>query len=495
MQNIDQRFPQLRVDPFGRSLSVSFLIHFAAILLLLRLPPFGAPVRLNAPQAFPRNKNTILYVVPISKELMVFAKITAAESGAAAGKGTTNGKPALGSSDFHRKLTAVSTPLHPSNSHQLIVQPSSPPDLLIKQEIKIPNSILGTPLVMPREQVDIVLTGPKRMPAHRNDTADVAPPLPVPASGLNLAAVPAIKTPNLPVPVAPHSQADGVSRSASSAPSAGAAEKEGASREQRSLLALSTDPGKAKIALPPGNKYGEFSFSPAGTRFGSPGGSGTVAIGGGSDGISAAGDGSTGVGHGKEGGGGGKDSAGSPEISINGAGAVGGGYQMIIFPVPPTAPVRKNSMVISAGPAGGGGLGVYKALPCGRIFTIFLPMPIANWTLEYCTAGKSSVSTPNASTVVQLEEAVVPPAPLQTFDFRRPPISKENAPKNIILKGLIREDGSVANLKVYQGIMQEVDETARATFNLWRFAPAMRAGKPVAVEILVGIPSLASASN
>jgi hypothetical protein len=152
-------------------------------------------------------------------------------------------------------------------------------------------------------------------------------------------------------------------------------------------------------------------------------------------------------------------------------------------------------MVISAGPAGGGGLGVYKALPCGRIFTIFLSMPVANWTLEYCTAGKSSVTTPNTSTVVQLEEAVVPPAPLQTFDFRRPPISKEKAPKNIILKGLIREDGSVANLKVYQGIMQEVDEAAKATFNLWRFAPAMRAGKPVAVEILVGIPSLASASN
>ena len=49
---------------------------------------------------------------------------------------------------------------------------------------------------------------------------------------------------------------------------------------------------------------------------------------------------------------------------------------------------------------------------------------------------------------------MVPPAPLQTFDFRRPPISKEKAPKNIILKGSIREDGSVANLQVYQGIMR-----------------------------------------
>jgi hypothetical protein len=150
-------------------------------------------------------------------------------------------------------------------------------------------------------------------------------------------------------------------------------------------------------------------------------------------------------------------------------------------------------MIISAGPIGGGGLGVYKALPCGRIFTIFLPMPVANWTLEYCTGDKSAApSDPRGGTVVQLEEPVVPPAPLQTFDFRRPPISKEKAPKNIILKGSIREDGSVANLQVYQGVMREADETAKATFNLWRFAPAMRAGKPVAVEILVGIPSLAT---
>ena len=118
-------------------------------------------------------------------------------------------------------------------------------------------------------------------------------------------------------------------------------------------------------------------------------------------------------------------------------------------------------------------------------------MPVANWTLEYCTAGKSAAPQPRNGTTVQLEEPIVPPAPLQTFDFRRPPISKENVPKNIILKGSIREDGSVANLQVYQGVMREVDEVARETFNLWRFAPAMRAGKPVAVEILVGIPSSA----
>jgi len=493
MQYINQHSQRLQINPLGGSLSVSYLIHFAAVLMLLRLHPFSAPIRLNASPAFPGPKKTILYVVPVSKQLMVFAKINGSEGGGAAGKGAVAGKPALGSSDFERKLTVVSAPLHPTNSHQLILQPSTPPDLLIKQELKLPNSILGTPLAMPREQVDIVLTGPKRMPNARNDSPDLASPvLPAPAAGLKLAAVPAIKTPDLPVLAAPQTQTDGVSRSASSAPSAGAAAQEGESREQRSLLALSTDPGKNKIALPPGNKYGEFSLSPARANFGSPGGSGTIPVAGGTDGISSGGDGSTGVGHGKEGGGG-KDADGSL-ISLNGSGAGSGSYQMMIFPVPPNPAIRKNKMIISAGPLGGGGLGVYKALPCGRIFTTFLPMPVANWTLEYCTASKSSAAARRTASV-QLEEAVAPPAPLQAFDFRRPPLSHDKTPKNLILKGSIREDGTVANLQVYQGVMRDFDELAKATFNLWKFMPATRAGKPVPVEILVGIPSLATAKN
>ena len=138
---------------------------------------------------------------------------------------------------------------------------------------------------------------------------------------------------------------------------------------------------------------------------------------------------------------------------------------------------------------GGGGSGVYKALPCGRIFTTFLPMPAANWTMEYCTARKHSATPARTSgAVVHLEETVDPPAPLQTFDFRRPPISDQNAPKNLILKGSIREDGTVADLQIYQGVMREFDELAKATFNLWKFMPATQAGKPVSVEILVGIP-------
>jgi outer membrane biosynthesis protein TonB len=33
-----------------------------------------------------------------------------------------------------------------------------------------------------------------------------------------------------------------------------------------------------------------------------------------------------------------------------------------------------------------------------------------------------------------------------------------------------------------------MDEAARLAFSRWKFKPAMRAGKPVAIELLVGIP-------
>ena len=34
-----------------------------------------------------------------------------------------------------------------------------------------------------------------------------------------------------------------------------------------------------------------------------------------------------------------------------------------------------------------------------------------------------------------------------------------------------------------------MDEAARAAFSQWKFKPALRDGKPVPVEILVGIPT------
>src|SRR6185312_195899 len=97
---------------------------------------------------------------------------------------------------------------------------------------------------------------------------------------------------------------------------------------------------------------------------GSPGGKSAGIVGGGSGGSGRGGDGSVGIGAAHEGGGGGKDgSLGS--LSIKG---VTGGASLdprflasMVYPVPWALSVKipKNQMIVSAGPIGGGGLGVY----------------------------------------------------------------------------------------------------------------------------------------
>jgi len=434
---------------------------------------------------------------------VVYARIAPPGPGGQAGRGTVPEKPALGSTTRHGKLTAISNPAHPDNSHQTIIQSSSPPNIPLPLELKLPNIVIGNPLAPPPPPKPIDLSAKAPRPQSSPVTKAVAAPVvPLPIPEMKLAQMPAVEHPVLPAPPPPPVPAQPVEvakSTAQPAAPAGPADVPGPARDNKSLLSLSTDPApnSAQIALPSGNKYGEFSISPAGTQFGSPGGTGSASIGGATTGISAGGDGSTGVGSGRSGGGGG-GAAGAPAVSLKGPVEVAEAYNKMVFAVPAAAPhVRKNAMVISAGPMGGGGLGVYRALPCARVYTVFLPMPTANWILQYCVPGRADtrVSASGSTTAIRMEEPLVPPSPMEKFDFQRSSVPAEKVRKNIILKGSIAEDGSVADLKVYQGIEQAMDEPAKIAFNRWKFAPAMRAGKPIAVEILVGIPSLVDLAN
>jgi len=83
----------------------------------------------------------------------------------------------------------------------------------------------------------------------------------------------------------------------------------------------------------------------------------------------------------------------------------------------------------------------------------------------------------------------MPPDPELKFDFRRLPLPPEKAHKVILLRGQIGEDGTVSQAQVFRGLQPQMDEAARLAFSRWKFKPAIREGRPVAVEILVGIPS------
>ena len=57
-------------------------------------------------------------------------------------------------------LTAISKPLHPDNIHQTIVQPASPPDLRIPNDVKLPNLSLGALAAPKKPTFDLSIKKP-----------------------------------------------------------------------------------------------------------------------------------------------------------------------------------------------------------------------------------------------------------------------------------------------------------------------------------------------
>ena len=481
----------------GKTVGASFALHCGALLLAIyaghAIPSAALSLVDDAP-----TYEIIYYPLPPANSAKPLPRITPAGPGAHPGDGAIHeSPPAFGSSAQQHELRAVSNPAHPDNFRQTIYQRSSPPDLRIETEMNLPNVVLSTPSEVPKLPLNANYASPIR--AARKVTSDEAPTPQAqgPDSPLATFLKPPVTQPRLPIPVS------GAAKPTLNGTAGGRRDSgsgEGANiPDGADLLVLGVDPaGPATVvSIPAGNRWGNFSISPAGKQPGSAGGVTYGTVAGGKGGIGAGGDGSTGMGPGGEGGGGGNSGA-SGVVSIKGAegGSVTGGQLEnefalnMVYPVPPTFTVRKNSLVVAVGPMGGGGLDAYGALHCGKIYSIFLSMPGQSWAMQYCVKSSTATkaTTDSRGTIVHLEQGLVPPDAEARFDFRRIPVPPEKAYKKIVLKGTLRDDGVVENLEVFQGVAPEMDAAARAAFGQWKFKPAMRDGKPVPVEILIGIP-------
>jgi hypothetical protein len=270
------------------------------------------------------------------------------------------------------------------------------------------------------------------------------------------------------------------------------------------VVVISVDPGTFSqlSSLAQGNRSGMLAIAPSKPGIGSPGGSPTAAGAGGSGGPGKAGDASSaGVGPGRSGGGAG--GAETPVVAtfsaVGGSGKTGGvDSNKLLGTVRPTTiyavtsptKLRRPPLVVATGPIGGGGLDAYGALHCGKVYTIFLPMPGKSWVLQYCAHQDSGANADQAeSSVVQLEVGLIPPAADQQFDFHRVPVPEKDADKMIVLRGTIAKDGSINGVEVYQGVLPEMDTQAALAFSNWKFRPATRASLPISVDVLVGIPA------
>jgi hypothetical protein len=151
--------------------------------------------------------------------------------------------------------------------------------------------------------------------------------------------------------------------------------------------------------------------------------------------------------------------------------------------------VHTPSLVVTSGASGGGGLRIFGVLHGDRIYSVYYSMSGKNWILQYCVRGSAPKVDPSSHTVpLRIQPPVTPPGAIEQYDFRRPASTEDPANAMIVLHGTIREDGSVGDLEVLQGLDEMSNNAAKAAFARWKFKPASRGGTPVALEILVGIP-------
>ncbi len=257
--------------------------------------------------------------------------------------------------------------------------------------------------------------------------------------------------------------------------------------------------------IPAGERTGAFSIGPNGKAEGSPGGvpGGENDVGEGGHG--PGGDKSVAVGNGNKGtpGGGGGSGAGNslnPGASVIGPAGVSGiaagtlpplNPESLVYPVKPETPkAHAPAIVVSSGFGGGGGLRIYGVLHSRKIYTVYFSMPGKSWILQYC-ARENGAGVDSTSRAVQLtiQPPLLPPAAVQEFDFHRPAGQDVDSANNmIVLHGVIHEDGSVTDLNVMQGADPLTNAAACAAFGRWKFQPSLRAGAPVALEVLLGIP-------
>ncbi len=490
----------------GRSrLLLSFLLHCLLVLVVPNLQLIFPGIYAEQNFAYYRRK-AIVYRMPLMAPTKMLPRVAPAGPGGRPGSGSEADRPpALGRNGSAGRWTIIYKPLHPDNFRQTIRQLDSPRDLQITQEIKAPDIIFGNLHEPERPILHLEVKNAKPTMGLRQagSKAVPAPDLAVSVTSPTTLLQLVNDHPHLPVEALAASKPilkPGTGESGFSIP-----DDAGFPGTGNGLVVLSVNPGWSTLqpALPAGNREGEFATSPAGGRNGSPGGALDGVVGGGSGNSggnsgNAGGDGSTGPGPGNGGGGG--RSADTGSLTINGTrGAVesvgvlrSNFIASLVYPVDRALlPPRKSQLVVSAGPMGGGGLNVYGALHCGKIYTIFLEMPGKNWTLQFCQRGEKKENTvsQNRSTVVHLEEGLVAPYAETKFDFRRLPVPEKDSRKLIVLKGVLEEDGTVDKLEIYQGLLSEMDEAARLALGRWKFKPATRAKVPVAVDILVGIPA------
>jgi len=414
-------------------------------------------------------------------------------------KKNVNDPPAENSDAFHPRQRIFTDPSHPTHPRQTLVNtaaPNEPPKFLPA----LPNMVqLATPSAPERPRLEISeKTLAKLRPKQVKKVATTDAPAPdVPnletrsaeMSLAQLADAPAKPQLNINAGSAPRLADRKQNGEVAPAPEVAAAATGQSGGPAATLIALSSSPAPPApvVEVPNGNLASRVAISPEGKGSGTGGGSGTPsnAPGGGSG--SSAGDA------------GGKSSIG---ISISGgnpkpnAGVSGlGGTAKLSLPKTQSLykrpdPNSDNDPPERTGPPN------FATLPPGtppeqifsshHVYSMNIDMPNLNsvtgsWIIHF--------SEMHLSGVPHTIGPVSAPDPVRKVDPKYPQdLVQEHVEGEVILYGVIREDGSVDSIQLVRGLDQQLDANAIAAFGQWKFRPATKDGQPVAVEAIVHIP-------
>jgi TonB family protein len=172
------------------------------------------------------------------------------------------------------------------------------------------------------------------------------------------------------------------------------------------------------------------------------------------------------------------------------------GGSKLIIPKPQAGNSRPDASVSAEETSERLGPPNFAALPPGaapeqmfsshRVYSLNVNMPNLNsysgsWIIRFSELHLSAGGHRN--------DDVTTPVPLHKVDPKYPPdLLKEHVQGEVILYGVIREDGSVDSIQLVRGIDPQLNANSISAFSQWKFRPATKDGQPIALEAIVHIP-------
>ncbi len=487
-----------------RSIAFSIFWHAAMLVVLIQFGSF----LLSSPRATMVDNYDLAWSGPIN-DLPLIMPATLKKRPSPAGDPA---KPLakLGADAFHPRQTLISAPKHPNHPRQTLIRPDAPqePPKILPE---MPNMVQWA-AEPPRPQRNISSDKLLQQPKIQQRNTKIDSPE-IPNAEKNIADINFASSASAPVrpalTLASGAVVGAPSKSNAAQQSAEAPTIVGAGVGNQHIIALSASPGPAMPAapIPAGNVSANVTISPDGTQPGSPGGSakGTPTNGGtggnstspGGNAGGANGNGSVVPGVSVSGG----NPKNSPGISgLSNSAKSNSRSPLRVAPgsfAPSSDKSASSDTKTSDVPMSARlkpGTPPEKVLGDRTIYTLNINNPnlssvSGSWILKFAELDEDSASSNSAAPAPARPGTLSGPVPIHKTDPTYPPEQiKEHIEGEVVLFGIIREDGSVDSVQIVRSLDPVLDKSAMAAFAEWKFTPAHRGGNPVAVEAVVHIP-------